>query len=88
MIKVDVSSYLLLFPRMSSLAFKNSFNHLLRKATSSCIASSSSDIIPNSVVIVSVFPQGVLGSNPGQSLYFCYAFDHLILCYGLCSEDI
>ena len=27
---------------------------------------------------------GVLGLNPVQISYFCHAFTHLFLCYGLC----
>ena len=38
-----------------------------------------------SLAMLYAFPRGVLGSNPTRSLYFCHAFVHLFLCYGLCS---
>ena len=39
----------------------------------------------SSVVMVLAFRPGVPSSNPVQILYFCHAFIHLFLCYGLCS---
>ena len=39
----------------------------------------------SSVVMVLAFRPGVPGSNRVQTLYFCHAFIHLFLCYGLCS---
>ena len=42
-------------------------------------------ILFSSVVMVLAFRPGVPGSNPVQNLYFCNAFIHLFLCYGLCA---
>ena len=37
----------------------------------------------SSVVMVLSFRLGIPSSNPVQNLYFCHAFIHLFLCYGL-----
>ena len=42
-------------------------------------------ILFSSVVMVLAFRPGVPGSNPVRILYFCPAFIHLFLCYGLSS---
>ena len=65
---------------------------LLREATPSRMAASRFKYnttalgrIPfSSVVMVLGFRPGVPGSNPVQILYFCHAFIHYFLCYGLC----
>ena len=51
------------------------------------ITTESQRILLVSVVMVLAFRPGVLGSNSAWSLYFCYAFVNLFLCYGLCYQD-
>ena len=41
-------------------------------------------ILFSSVVVVLASPPGVADLNPVLILYFCHAFIHLFLCYGLC----
>ena len=40
------------------------------------------------MVMVLDFRPGVLGSNHGRSLYFCYVFIHLFLYHGLFHQNI
>ena len=42
-------------------------------------------ILFSSVVMVLAYQPGGPGSNPARILYFCHAFIHFFLCYGLCS---
>ena len=45
-------------------------------------------ILFSSVVMVLALRPGVPGSNPVRTLYFCHAFIHLFLYYGICSQFI
>ena len=42
-------------------------------------------ILFSSVVMVLAYQPGGPGSNPARIIYFCHAFIHFFLCYGLCS---
>ena len=42
-------------------------------------------ILFSSVVMVLAYQSGGPGSNPARIIYFCHAFIHFFLCYGLCS---
>ena len=45
-------------------------------------------VLFSSVVMVSAFSPGVIGSNPARTLYFCHAFVHLFLCHGLSLKEM
>ena len=42
-------------------------------------------ILFSSVVMVLAYQPGGPGSNSARIIYFCHAFIHFFLCYGLCS---
>ena len=63
----------------------HSFMHSFVPVYRQCLTTAFGKIVCSSVVVVLAFRSGILGSNSVRSVFFCYAFVHLFLCYGLSS---